>query len=154
MNYIFRSFFIIVYMDFQIFSTANAAIFPAIFPDFLLFPSLLPKYNRLHSVATILLCYQVTGKYRSRLQLSGLNFQRKKCLARTARQDTFILFIILCRILNNNPKEPFISIVNTLSLEILDQIPEKKRGTGAVICMCPAPGALRENVLQLPYWYI
>jgi len=60
-------------MDFQIFSTANAAIFPAIFPDFLLFPSLLPKYNRLHSVATILLCYQVTGKYRSRLQLSGLN---------------------------------------------------------------------------------
>ena len=41
------------------------------------------------------------------------------------------------------------SIVNTLSPEILDQIPEKKRGTGAVICMCPAPGALRENVLQL-----
>ena len=46
------------------------------------------------------------------------------------------------------------SIVNTLSLEILDQIAEKKRGTGAVICMCPAPGALDENVLQLPYWYI
>lgn len=146
MNYIFRSFFIIVYMDFQIFSTANAAIFPAIFPDFLLFPSLLPKCNRLHSVATILLCYQVTGKYRSRLQLSDLNH--------FPDFSTFILFIILCRILNNNPKEPFISIVNTLSLEILDQIPEKKRGTGAVICMCPAPGALRENVLQLPYWYI
>lgn len=133
-------------MDFQIFSTVNAAIFPAIFPDFLLFPPLLPKCNRLHSVATILLCYQVTGKYRSRLQLSGLN--------RFPDFSTFILFIILCRILNNNPKEPFISIVNTLSLEILDQIPEKKRGTGAVICMCPAPGALRENVLQLPYWYI
>lgn len=133
-------------MDFQIFSTANATIFPAIFPDFLLFPSLLPKCNRLHSVATILLCYQVTGKYRSRLQLSGLN--------RFPDFSTFILFIILCRILNNNPKEPFISIVNTLSLEILYQIPEKKRGTGAVICMCPAPGALRENVLQLPYWYI
>ena len=133
-------------MDFQIFSTANAAIFPAIFPDFLLFPSLLPKCNRLYSVATILLCYQVTGKYRSRLQLSGLN--------RFPDFSTFILFIILCRILNNNPKEPFMSIVNTLSLEILDQIPEKKRGTGAVICMCPAPGALRENVLQLPYWYI
>lgn len=150
-------------MDFQIFSTANAAIFPAIFPDFLLFPSLLPKCNRLHSVATILLCYQVTGKYRSRLQLSGLNrfpdfstceisTEKVSCPDCPARH--FILFIILCRILNNNPKEPFISIVNTLSLEILDQIPEKKRGTGAVICMCPAPGALRENVLQLPYWYI
>ncbi len=22
------------------------------------------------------------------------------------------------------------------------------------ICMCPMPGALRENVLQIPYWYI
>lgn len=42
----------------------------------------------------------------------------------------------------------------TSAFQILDQIPEKKRGTGAVICMCPAPGALRENILQLPYWYI
>ena len=72
-NYIFRSFFIIVYMDFQIFSTVNAAIFPAIFPDFLLSPPLLPKYNRLHSVVTILLYYPVMGKYQSGLQLSGLN---------------------------------------------------------------------------------
>lgn len=60
-------------MDFQIFSTVNVAIFPAIFPDFLLFPPLLPKCNRLHSVVTILLYYPVTGKYQSGLQLSGLN---------------------------------------------------------------------------------
>ena len=39
-------------------------------------------------------------------------------------------------------------------IPILQTKPEKKRGTGAVICMCPAPGALCENVLQLPYWYI
>ena len=30
----------------------------------------------------------------------------------------------------------------------------KKRGTGAVVCMCSMPEALRDNVLQIPYWYI
>lgn len=42
----------------------------------------------------------------------------------------------------------------TSAFQVLDQIPDKKRGMGAVICMCPMPGQLRENVLQLPYWYI
>ncbi len=42
----------------------------------------------------------------------------------------------------------------TSAFQVLDKIPEKKRGTGAVVCMCSMPGALRENVLQIPYWYI
>jgi hypothetical protein len=42
----------------------------------------------------------------------------------------------------------------TSSFQILDKIPEKKRGTGAVICMCPQPGILRENVFLIPVWYI
>lgn len=42
----------------------------------------------------------------------------------------------------------------TSAFQILDTISEKKRGMGAVICMCPQPGALRENVLQIPAWYI
>ena len=29
-----------------------------------------------------------------------------------------------------------------------------KRGMGAVVCNCPQPGMWRENVLQLPVWYI
>lgn len=37
---------------------------------------------------------------------------------------------------------------------ILDKVPEKKRGMGAVISMCPQPGQLRENVLEIPVWYI
>ena len=37
---------------------------------------------------------------------------------------------------------------------VLDHIPEKKRGTGAVVNLCPHPGQLRENVLQIPVWYI
>ena len=42
----------------------------------------------------------------------------------------------------------------TSAFKILDSIPEKKRGTGAVVCMCSMPGALRENVIQIPYWFI
>lgn len=42
----------------------------------------------------------------------------------------------------------------TSAFQILDTIPEKKRGTGAVVCMCSMPGSLRENVLQIPYWFI
>jgi len=42
----------------------------------------------------------------------------------------------------------------THAFQVLDQIPEKKHGMGAVICLCPQPGALRENVLQIPAWYI
>lgn len=42
----------------------------------------------------------------------------------------------------------------TSAFSVLDGIPDKKRGMGAVICMCPQPGALRENLLRLPVWYI
>ena len=37
---------------------------------------------------------------------------------------------------------------------VLDKVNEKKRGTGAIICTCPAPGILRENLFQIPVWYI
>lgn len=42
----------------------------------------------------------------------------------------------------------------TSAFTVLDGIPDKKRGTGAIICTCPQPGALRENILQIPVWYI
>ena len=42
----------------------------------------------------------------------------------------------------------------TSAFTVLDDIPEKKRGMGAIICLCPQPGMLRENILQLPVWYI
>lgn len=42
----------------------------------------------------------------------------------------------------------------TAAFRVLDNLPEKKRGMGAVVCMCPMPGMLRENVLQIPCWYI
>ena len=42
----------------------------------------------------------------------------------------------------------------TGAFTVLDKIPEKKRGMGAVISPCPQPGKLRENVLEIPVWYI
>lgn len=42
----------------------------------------------------------------------------------------------------------------TSAFRVLDKIEDKKRGMGAVISMCPAPGVLRENVLEIPVWYI
>ncbi|SFU99381.1 ATP-binding protein [Butyrivibrio sp. INlla21] len=42
----------------------------------------------------------------------------------------------------------------TSAFTVLDKIEEKKRGMGAVICTCPAPGKLRDNIWQLPVWYI
>ncbi len=44
--------------------------------------------------------------------------------------------------------------VMTSAFPVLDSIPGKKRGTGAVLCNCPDIGALRENILQIPVWYI
>ena len=42
----------------------------------------------------------------------------------------------------------------TAAFQLLDTIPEKKRGMGAVVCLCSEPGVLRENVLALPVRYI
>lgn len=42
----------------------------------------------------------------------------------------------------------------TSAFQALDAIPDKKRGMGALICMCPQPGMVRDNILQLPAWYI
>ena len=42
----------------------------------------------------------------------------------------------------------------TGAFTILDKVNEKKRGTGAVINLCPQPGMIRENVFEIPVWYI
>ena len=36
----------------------------------------------------------------------------------------------------------------------LDAVPGKARGSGAVLCTCPQPGLLRENLHALPVWYV
>ena len=44
--------------------------------------------------------------------------------------------------------------IMTSAFQVLDQIPGKCRGMGAVLCNCPDVGALRDNILQIPVWYI
>ncbi|MBQ9772036.1 MAG: ATP-binding protein [Lentisphaeria bacterium] len=47
-----------------------------------------------------------------------------------------------------------VSATETSAFQVLDKLENKKRGMGAVICNCPQPGMLRENIIQLPVWYI
>lgn len=42
----------------------------------------------------------------------------------------------------------------TSAFQVLDAVIGRKRGMGAVICMCSQPGFLRDNVMALPVWYI
>ncbi len=42
----------------------------------------------------------------------------------------------------------------TAAFPILDQVDGRRRGQGAVISLCPEPGMLRENVLEMPAWYV
>ncbi len=42
----------------------------------------------------------------------------------------------------------------TSAFLVLDKLENKKRGMGAIICNCPEPGMLRDNILQIPVWYI
>lgn len=44
--------------------------------------------------------------------------------------------------------------IMTAAFDVLDQIPGKRRGMGAVLCNCPQVGSLRENILQIPVWYL
>ena len=37
---------------------------------------------------------------------------------------------------------------------VLEKIENKKRGMGGIICMCPQPGMLRDNLLSIPVWYL
>ncbi|MBQ9329062.1 MAG: ATP-binding protein [Solobacterium sp.] len=51
-------------------------------------------------------------------------------------------------------KNTSVTADETSAFLVLDKVEEKKRGTGAIICNCPQPGMLRENILQIPVWYI
>ena len=44
--------------------------------------------------------------------------------------------------------------LDAAAFTVLDKVSEKERGTGAVVCMCSAPGSLRDNLTAIPAWYI
>ena len=51
-------------------------------------------------------------------------------------------------------KNTTVTADETSAFLILDKVTEKKRGTGVIVCNCPQPGMLRDNILQIPVWYI
>ena len=46
-----------------------------------------------------------------------------------------------------------VSADQTAAFTVLDKVPDNKRGMGAIVCLCPQPGALRDNILQITGWY-
>ena len=51
-------------------------------------------------------------------------------------------------------QSPTVTADDAGTFTVLDKVIEKQRGMGAIICACPQPNLLRENLLQLPVWYI
>ena len=51
-------------------------------------------------------------------------------------------------------KNANVSASDTSAFLVLDKIEGKKRGMGAILCNCPQPGVLRENIMQIPVWFI
>lgn len=49
---------------------------------------------------------------------------------------------------------PAVTADETSVFTVLDKVEEKRRGMGAIICTCPQPNLLRDNLLQLPVWYV
>lgn len=87
------------------------------------------------------------GKDKKKIKKNGEVSQEEAEIDFIIEQDG-ILFPIEIKQSSN------VSADMTSAFQILDKIPEKKRGTGAVICMCSMPGALRDNILQIPFWFI
>ena len=51
-------------------------------------------------------------------------------------------------------QSPAVTADEASAFTVLDKVIEKRRGMGAVICTCPQPNLLREDLLQVPVWYI
>lgn len=63
-------------------------------------------------------------------------------------QEDGVLYPIEIK-LTTNPKANMAS-----EFDVLDGVPETKRGTGAIICLIDRKLYLRENLVALPIWYI
>jgi predicted AAA+ superfamily ATPase len=51
-------------------------------------------------------------------------------------------------------QSPAVTADEASAFTVLDKVEEKRRGMGAIICTCPQPNLLRDNLLQLPVWYV
>lgn len=47
-----------------------------------------------------------------------------------------------------------VNLAQVQAFEVLDSLPDKKRGMGAIVCTAPMPAKLSETVLAVPAWYL
>ena len=87
------------------------------------------------------------GRDKVKVQKDGKSIDRESEIDLIIEQDGILYPIEIKKGVN-------VSAEQTAAFTILDKIPEKKRGMGAIVCLCPQPGALRENILQIPLWYL
>lgn len=87
------------------------------------------------------------GKDREKIQKNGVSVETESEIDLIIEENG-VLYPIEIK------KASSVSADMTSAFQVLDKVPEKKRGMGAVVCTCPQPGQLRENVLQIPVWYI
>ena len=124
---------------------ANGAMSGVFFETFVI-SEILKSYSNRGSDYRYFVSYY-RGKDKKRIRKNGETVQEEAEIDFIVEQDGVLYPIEI----KQNSK---VTADMTAAFQVLDTIPEKKRGMGAVVCMCPMPGKLRENVLQVPYWYI
>lgn len=124
---------------------ANGAMSGSFFETFVISEILKSYSNRGLDYRYFVSYYR--GKDKTRKRKDGVLVQEEAEIDFIIEQDG-VLYPIEIKESNN------VTASMTSAFRVLDNLPDKKRGMGAVICMCPMPGMLRENILQIPYWYI
>lgn len=87
------------------------------------------------------------GKDKSRMQKNGVSVETASDIDLIIEENG-MLYPIEIKMASN------VNADLASAFQALDKVLDKKRGMVAVICTCPQPGELIENVLQIPVWYI
>ena len=124
---------------------ANGAMSGAFFETFVISEILKSYSNRGLDYRYFVSYYR--GKDKKRIKKNGEIIQEEAEIDFIIEQDGLIYPIEI-------KQSSKVTADMTSAFKVLDELSDKKRGMGGVVCMCPIPGALRDNVLQIPYWYI
>lgn len=124
---------------------ANGAMSGAFFETFVISEILKSYSNRGLDYRYFVSYYR--GKDKKRIKKNGEIIQEEAEIDFIIEQDGLIYPIEI-------KQSSKVTADMTSVFKVLDELSDKKRGMGGVVCMCPIPGALRDNVLQIPYWYI
>lgn len=124
---------------------ANGAMSGAIFETFVISEILKSYANRGMDYRYFVSYYR--GRDKKKIRNNGKEYEAESEIDLIIEENGILYPIEI----KQNTK---VTADETSAFTVLDKIPEKKRGTGGIICMCPQPGQLRDNIFQIPIWYI